>query len=161
MSADKNRRFIIIVLSTVAIMTGLTFASVPLYRMFCQVTGFDGTPYLDPNGKADKILDRKVTVRFNADVSAGMPWTFRAENEPVTMKIGDKALVSFYARNNSSTPIRVRRSSTCCRRMQANTSTKPSVFVSANNIWARTRNRTCRCSFSSIRKSWTIRICKI
>lgn len=101
----NNNRVAVIVVAVVLGMIGLTFASVPLYRLFCQVTGYDGTPYIDPNGKADRVLDREVLVRFNADVDEGMPWTFKPETRSVKMKIGEKALVSFYARNETSKPI--------------------------------------------------------
>ncbi len=99
---NRNNRVALIVVSVVFGMIGLSFASVPLYKLFCAVTGYDGTPKIDPNASADHISDQKVTVRFNADVAQGMPWTFRPENKPVTLNIGEKTLVSFYARNNSS-----------------------------------------------------------
>jgi len=92
-------------LAVVLGMIGLSFASVPLYRMFCQVTGFGGTPNIDPDAKADRVLDKKITIRFNADMSAGMPWTFKAEVPSVTLNIGQKGMASFYARNNSNLPI--------------------------------------------------------
>ncbi len=98
---NKNNRVAgIIVLIFVACVAG-TFACVPLYKLFCSKTGYDGTPTIDPNGHSDRVLDNTVTVRFNTDIAQGMPWTFRPENQPVTMKIGEKALVSFYAKNNS------------------------------------------------------------
>jgi cytochrome c oxidase assembly protein subunit 11 len=102
---NSNNRIAVIITSIILGMVALTFASVPLYRLFCQVTGYDGTPNIDPNGHADRILDRIITVRFNTDVVEGMPWTFRPESEPVTFKIGEKALVSFYAKNNTGQPI--------------------------------------------------------
>lgn len=102
---NKNNRTALIVTLVVFLFIGLSFASVPLYRMFCAATGFGGTPMIDPNAKSDRILDDTVTVRFNADVMPGMPWSFRAENKPVTLKIGEKALVSFLAKNNSSQPV--------------------------------------------------------
>jgi len=102
---QKNKRAGLIMLAVVLGMIGLSFASVPLYRMFCQVTGFDGTPNIDPNAKADRILDKKITVRFNADMSSGMPWTFKAEAPSLTLNIGQKGMASFYARNNANVPI--------------------------------------------------------
>lgn len=101
----KNKRAGLIMLAVVLGMIGLSFASVPLYRMFCQVTGFDGTPNIDPNAQADRILDKKITIRFNADVSAGMPWSFKAEAPSLTLNIGQKGMASFYARNQSKAPI--------------------------------------------------------
>lgn len=101
----KNKRMGLIVLAVIVIMIGLSFASVPLYRLFCQVTGFAGTPKIDPNAVAERVLDETMTVRFNADVDRAMPWIFRAESEPVTLPIGQKALVSFYAKNPTSQTI--------------------------------------------------------
>lgn len=103
--ARKNRRAGLIVASVVAGMLLLSFASVPLYRMFCQVTGFGGTPNIDPDATASRILDRMITVRFNADVASGMPWEFKPETPAMTLRIGEKGLAAFYARNSTSVPI--------------------------------------------------------
>jgi len=99
----KNARMGLIVLTVIVGMLALSFASVPLYRLFCQVTGFGGTPNIDPTAVAEKILDQEMTIRFNADVSSNMPWIFEAEQASVTMPIGQKALISFYAKNPTST----------------------------------------------------------
>lgn len=98
----KNKRVGLIFVAIVLGMLALSFASVPLYRMFCQVTGFGGTPNIDPNAVASRILDQDITVRFNADVAANMPWQFKAEQASLTLPIGQKALVSFYAKNPTS-----------------------------------------------------------
>lgn len=108
MSADlsaKNKRLGLIILGVVVAMVVLSFASVPLYRLFCQVTGFGGTPKIDPSAVAERVLDRDITIRFNADVAQGMPWLFRAETPSLTLKIGQKGLVSFYAVNKTAQPI--------------------------------------------------------
>lgn len=101
----KNIRTGLIFLGIVFGMILLTFASVPLYRLFCQVTGYDGTPKIDPNAVAERILDRDITIRFNADVAAGMPWSFKADKPAITLKIGERGFTSFYAKNLTSTPI--------------------------------------------------------
>ena len=62
----------------VVAMVGAAYAAVPLYRLFCQVTGFDGTPR-SASRPSDVVLDRTVTVRFDANVAPGLPWHF----EPV------------------------------------------------------------------------------
>jgi cytochrome c oxidase assembly protein subunit 11 len=103
--AQKNKRSGLYVLVGVFLMLGLSFASVPLYRLFCQVTGFAGTPRIDPNAVSDRILDRKITIRFNADVSSGMPWQFKADTPSTLINIGEKGFTSFYAKNLTSKPI--------------------------------------------------------
>lgn len=101
----KNIRMGLTFLAVVAMMIVLTFATVPLYRLFCQKTGYDGTPQIDPGATASKVLDRKLTIRFNADVITGMPWTFRPDQPEITISIGEKGLTSFYARNNAKEAI--------------------------------------------------------
>ena len=101
----KNQRAGLYVLVAVFVMLGLSFASVPLYRMFCQVTGFGGTPNIDPNAVASRILDQPITITFNADVAQGMPWDFKAEKPAITLNIGEKGFTSFYARNLSVQPV--------------------------------------------------------
>ena len=70
----------------VAGMVGLTFAAVPLYRMFCQVTGWGGTTQQAEAAPAE-ISDAVVTVRFNADVAKGLPWVFRPLQDQVTVRL--------------------------------------------------------------------------
>jgi cytochrome c oxidase assembly protein subunit 11 len=81
-------------------MAGLSFAAVPLYRLYCQVTGYQGTTQ-----RADKssgvVLDRMVTVHFDANVSAGLPWTFEPVQRKLDVKIGENALAFYRATNNS------------------------------------------------------------
>lgn len=62
----------------VAAMLGAAYAAVPLYRLFCEVTGFDGTPRI-ATSPSTKMLDRTVTIRFDANVAPDLPWRF----EPV------------------------------------------------------------------------------
>ncbi len=88
----------------VAGMVGLSFAAVPLYRMFCQATGYDGTPQRAEKG-ADRVLDRTIRIRFDGNVAAGLPWTFKPEQQTMDVKIGETALAFFKATNNSSVPV--------------------------------------------------------
>ena len=87
----------------VMFMTGAAFAAVPLYRMFCQVTGFDGTVR-----KADKApdvqLDQTVLIRFDTNVR-GLPMTFRAEQVTQRVRIGETGLAYFDVTNTSDRPI--------------------------------------------------------
>ncbi len=85
-------------------MVGLAYASVPLYRIFCQVTGFDGTPVRAEAG-SDKVFDREVTVRFNADIDPGLPWLFKPEQHLVEAKVGENKLIFYRAENNAGHPV--------------------------------------------------------
>lgn len=94
----KNARTGLTVLAVVIGMVALAFASVPLYRLFCQVTGFDGKPLVSAD-LPDKIIERTVTIAFNADTGAGMPWDFRPEMKEIKVRLGEKGITSFLAHN--------------------------------------------------------------
>jgi len=84
-------------------MTGAAFAAVPLYRAFCQITGFGGTP-----GRADAApaaaLERTIDVRFDAN-TRGLPWTFKPAQVSLTLKIGETGLAFYKATNTGSRPV--------------------------------------------------------
>jgi len=86
-----------------AAMVGVSFAAVPLYQLFCQVTGYGGTTQRVTQ-YSDRVLDRKITVRFDANTAAGLPWDFRPVQREVTMPIGETTQVSYQARNLFSAP---------------------------------------------------------
>ena len=101
---NRNRRTALIVAGVVAGMVGLSFASVPLYRAFCQITGFDGTPQRAV-AAADRTLARKITVRFDATVSDGLAWSFKPGQVSQTMNIGETGLAFYHAANLADRPI--------------------------------------------------------
>ena len=80
-------------------MIGMAYAAVPLYAMFCQVTGYGGTTRRAVEQYADRVLDRKITIRFDANVSGGLPWTFKPVAREMTMKIGETAQAHYTATN--------------------------------------------------------------
>jgi cytochrome c oxidase assembly protein subunit 11 len=85
-------------------MLALTAAAVPLYRLFCQVTGYGGTTQraeAAPGGQ----LDRTIRVRFNADVAPDLPWSFAPEQHQIEVRIGEQNLAFYRARNRSEHPI--------------------------------------------------------
>ena len=84
-------------------MTGAAFAAVPLYRMFCQATGFDGT-VMKADKAPDTILDRMVTIRFDTNVR-DLPMTFRAEQTTQRVRIGETGMAYFDVTNTSDKPI--------------------------------------------------------
>ena len=99
-SVRRHRRLALCLVAGVAAMIGLTYASVPFYRLFCQVTGFGG--YTQRAERApDAAVARMVTVRFNADVNGGLPWLFQPAQREVRVHVGDTALAYFHAQNAS------------------------------------------------------------
>lgn len=104
---DPKRRHSILALSLVGLvagMVGLSFASVPLYRVFCQVTGYGGVPQRAEKAPGE-VLDRTVTIRFDGNVDRSLPWTFAPAQQTMDVKIGETALAFFKASNNSSVPL--------------------------------------------------------
>ena len=87
----------------VAAMVGLAFASVPLYRLFCQVTGFDGTTQR-ASAAGTEVLDRTAIVRFDTNVR-GLPWRFTAEQASQTVRIGASSMAYFSVTNTSDKPM--------------------------------------------------------
>lgn len=101
-SANRNR---IVAASLVVVaggMVGMAFASAPLYRLFCQITGYGGTTQRATVG-ADRTADRTIVVRFDGNV-AGLPWDFQPQIQQVMVKLGETALVNFVAENTSTSP---------------------------------------------------------
>jgi cytochrome c oxidase assembly protein subunit 11 len=84
-------------------MIGAAYASVPLYRLFCQVTGYGGTTQRTDQ-YSTRVLDRDITVRFDANVSGGVPWDFGPVKRAVTMKIGETVEAQFRATNRFDRP---------------------------------------------------------
>lgn len=102
--AARNRRTAAYVALAVVAMIGLAFASVPLYDLFCRVTGFGGTT-MTADAAPGIELDRRITVRLNSSTAPDLPWEFRPEQREATMPIGRKTLVNFVARNQSGRPV--------------------------------------------------------
>ncbi len=86
-------------------MTGLGYASVPLYRVFCQVTGFGGTTQKADAAPGAVLSGKRVSVRFDANHAPALPWKFVPEkaNEPVIL--GEREIAFFSAKNLSDKPI--------------------------------------------------------
>jgi cytochrome c oxidase assembly protein subunit 11 len=85
----------------VAAMVGAAYAAVPLYNWFCRTTGFGGTPQVATAAPSD-ILDRKLKVRFDANVAGGLPWRFEPEQTSVEVKVGEVVTVSYRVVNESA-----------------------------------------------------------
>jgi cytochrome c oxidase assembly protein subunit 11 len=87
----------------VALMVGMSYAAVPLYSWFCRTTGFGGTPQVASVAPAG-MLDRKITVRFDANVGTGLPWRFEPEVNTIELRIGEVATVYYKITNESARP---------------------------------------------------------
>ena len=81
-------------------MVGLAFGAVPLYKLFCQVTGFGGTTQVAEEAPVE-IGERVVTVRFNADTARDLPWRFKPEQREITVRVGEMAMAFYSAVNQS------------------------------------------------------------
>lgn len=101
---NKNSRLLVILGSVAVSMVGAAYAAVPLYNLFCQVTGYGGTTQT-ADVAATEILDRTVEVRFDASMERGLPWTFEPVEPSMTVRIGETALAFYRATNNSSEPV--------------------------------------------------------
>lgn len=100
----RNRRVVLVCVAVVAGMLGLSYASVPLYDLFCRVTGYGGTTQR-ADRLADTTLTRTMTVRFDANVGGGLPWAFAPVSEPQTLPIGENGLAFYRVTNTSDRPI--------------------------------------------------------
>lgn len=100
----RHRTVALALVGLVAVMTGLSFAAVPLYRMFCQVTGYGGTPQR-AEAAPERGLDRVIRVRFDANIDRALPWSFTPVERVIEVKIGETALAFFKAANTSDAPV--------------------------------------------------------
>jgi cytochrome c oxidase assembly protein subunit 11 len=98
-SVSRNLRTGLIAGAVACMMVGVGFAAVPLYRIFCQQTGFGGTARIEEGAKAPGSTGRMVTVRFDANVSPALGWRFEPEQKTERVAIGARQLAFFNATN--------------------------------------------------------------
>ncbi|MEN0652848.1 MULTISPECIES: cytochrome c oxidase assembly protein [Hyphobacterium] len=101
---NRNTRLLAICATVAVSMVGAAYAAVPLYDLFCRVTGYGGTTQVGV-AAADRVLDREVTVRFDASRNAGLPWEFQPIDRAITVNVGESALAYYRATNTSDRPI--------------------------------------------------------
>lgn len=107
-SAEKNNsRVVAMCVGMVLGMGGLAYASVPLYELFCQVTGYGGTTQqVDAEAAAGVgVIDRNINVRFDANTASVLHWDFAPEQRQVTLKMGEQMIINYVAKNLSDKPI--------------------------------------------------------
>jgi cytochrome c oxidase assembly protein subunit 11 len=102
--ASGNARMAFGLAAVVAVMVGLSFAAVPLYRIFCAKTGWAGTPQR-ATAMPNSIAPETVTVRFDANVTPGLPWNFEPVQPELTLHVGDNKLAFFRAVNRSKVSV--------------------------------------------------------
>ncbi len=95
---SRNGRTALVLVGLVAGMVGLSFASVPLYRLFCQVTGYGGTTRV-AESLPEQIGERVLTIRFNSDTHPDLPWAFQPAQRAVELRVGESGLAFYKARN--------------------------------------------------------------
>ncbi|GGN53662.1 cytochrome c oxidase assembly protein CtaG [Novosphingobium indicum] len=104
---QSNRKVALVALSLALGMLGLGYASVPLYRIFCQVTGYGGTTKRVDAAQAASVVDsgRMMSVRFDANTARDMPWEFKPLQVKDSVSIGVRDMALFWAKNDSDKPI--------------------------------------------------------
>lgn len=105
----SNRTVAMVCVAVLGSMLGMSYAAVPLYDMFCRVTGYGGRTQ-QTTQYSQTILDKTINVRFDANVAAGLPWQFRPVEREVTLKIGETTQVAYEAKNVFSRPTKGRAS---------------------------------------------------
>ncbi len=102
-AARRNLLVAIVCASVFGGMVGAAYAAVPLYKAFCQLTGFNGSTR-KASAAAGQVIDQTLQVRFDTNIR-DLPWTFTAEQTSQTVKIGETGLAYFKVTNNSDKPI--------------------------------------------------------
>jgi len=100
---DRKLRTALLAVLGICFMGGLGFASVPLYRIFCQATGLNGTT--QRGLKAPGEIGQKITIAFDTNVSDKLPWEFKPEHQSETIDIGGRDMAFFIATNHGDKPI--------------------------------------------------------
>jgi cytochrome c oxidase assembly protein subunit 11 len=103
-SPPRNRRIVLLCLALCAAMVGLAYAAVPLYRLFCEATGYGGVTQRAAAAPSTPI-GRMMTVEFDANIGAGLPWSFRPVQRRLTVKVGEEAMAHYRAVNHSAEPV--------------------------------------------------------
>lgn len=101
---DQNIKVLLVCVAIVAGMVGMAYAAVPIYDLFCRVTGYGGTTQI-AQYDSTQILDREITVRFDASNARGFPWEFEALQGEMTVRVGETALAFYRATNTSDRPV--------------------------------------------------------
>ena len=99
----SNKRLGIALILVPLAMVGAAYASVPLYEIFCRVTGYGGTTQV-AEAAPEAVGERVMTIRFNSDVDPKLPWAFQPVQREMTLRVGESGLAHFEARNLAARP---------------------------------------------------------
>ncbi|WP_428641864.1 cytochrome c oxidase assembly protein [Roseibium sp.] len=99
--SKSNRKVAVVCASVFVCMIGAAYAAVPLYNLFCSVTGFGGTTQV-AEAASDVVIDRTITVRFDGNVNHELSWKFKPGQRSVTMRMGETAQIHYEATNTGS-----------------------------------------------------------
>jgi len=103
--SDRAKRWTALAAATLVVgMVGLSFAAVPLYDLFCRVTGYGGTTQ-EAAAPSERIVDRTLTIRFDASVNGDLPWAFGPVKRAVSLRAGENGLAFYQARNRADVPV--------------------------------------------------------
>ncbi|MGY8992860.1 MAG: cytochrome c oxidase assembly protein [Rhodospirillales bacterium] len=103
MDAGRRRKQMTAVVLFIVVggMVGLSFASVPLYRLFCQVTGYGGTPVTQAERPTGPVSNQEIRISFDANINRDLPWRFKPVLRNMTVRLGEEVLAYYEARNES------------------------------------------------------------
>jgi cytochrome c oxidase assembly protein subunit 11 len=101
----RNRRTALAASLVIVAMLGLTAASVPLYDLYCSVSGYGGTPRTDGDTAAARPQAQRVTVLFNSDTDRDLPWRFRPMQRGLDVAVGEQTMALFEAVNHADHPV--------------------------------------------------------
>jgi cytochrome c oxidase assembly protein subunit 11 len=103
-TSQARRRDVLVAASCgafVALMVGMSYAAVPLYDWFCRATGFNGTTQV-ATSTPGTVLDRKIVVRFDANVGAGLPWRFTPDRTSMEVRLGEVVTMDYHVVNQAA-----------------------------------------------------------
>ena len=103
-NGGSNRKTLIILALVVSGMVGLAYASVPLYQLFCKVTGYGGTTQVATNNSEFVVPHHPIKVRFDANVNPALNWRFEPVDAPVTLNPGEEVVINYRATNLGDAP---------------------------------------------------------
>ena len=139
----NNRTFGITLAAVAIAMVGVSFAAIPLYRVFCSFTGYAGTPQIGAS-VAPGATRQLITVRFNANTNPNLPWDFQPVQEEIRLPLGEEQLAFYTARNVAQTPVTGVALYNVTPDTVGNTSIRPPASASTSRPWRRASRRNSR-----------------
>jgi cytochrome c oxidase assembly protein subunit 11 len=101
-TSRSNKKVALMAAALAMSMIGVAYAAVPLYRIFCQITGYGGTTQVSENA-SEVILSKTINVRFDGNISRNLGWSFKPVKREITLKIGETRLAYYKAKNLGNT----------------------------------------------------------